>query len=336
MRAVPLFCVFGLAIGVVCSPATAQVGPALLLKPWEDGSVAELSAGAMFEPQASLRNKGEVDARVSLFESAGRTRVSTDAGDHWRLAFGYEMNYLQTDFRGQVDGLPVKLDGHLADQKFFFGARLGEWEEWTLDAGGGFGFSYQGIDDGIDSDHFVDAHGFYGVADVIASRRLDESSSIRIILDYDGNRAILPDVPLPSITYSLRVDETFNVSIGLPYSVLVWKPDGYWSVEIEYVLPTSANVTVGYEIVEDVKLFAAYQNVLNAYKINDDLGRRFFEQMRGELGLTWRACKACSLTIAGGWAFQQDISLGWDARDLDRVAKLGDAPYGRVSLALTF
>lgn len=336
MRAAMLVGVFGLAIGVVCSHATAQVGPALLLKPWESDSVAELNVGALFEPQTSLRNKGDIDARVSMYESSGRARISNEAGDRWRMAFGYDMNYLQTDFRGQTSGQPVKLDGHLADQKFFFGARLGEWEQWTLDAGGGFGFSYQGTDDGIDSDHFVDAHGFYGVADIIASRKLDENSSIRLILDYDGNRAILPDVPLPSITYSLRIDETLNLSIGLPYSVLEWTPDSKWSVSIEYFLPTAANVTVAYEIIESVKLFAAYQNVLNAYNINDNLGRRFFEQMRGELGLTWRACKACSLTIAGGWAFQQDLSLGWDARDLDRVAKLGDAPYGRVMLALTF
>lgn len=324
----------GLLVMMSAQTALAQVGPSLLLKPWNEQAQAELNVDLLFQPQKSLKDNEDIDARVSQYESFGRARFSKDVDDRWRAAFGYEMNFLDLKFNNIPPGFG--LDGHLADQRFYIGGKLGEYEGWTFHAGGGFGVSYQGTSEDIGDGSFVDAHGFYGLGDIVASHKIDDVSSIRVLLNYDGNRGIFPDVPLPSVAYSRKIDDTLNLTIGLPYSVVVWKPDAKWTVEVEYVLPVTINATVSYEIIEDFRLFGAFVNTFNSYKIDDDQGRRFFEQKRGELGLSWSPCWAFKLTVAGGYAFDQELSTGWDVRDTDTAAELGSAPYGRVAVALAF
>jgi hypothetical protein len=61
-----------------------------------------------------------------------------------------------------------------------------------------------------------------------------------------------------------------------------------------------------------------------------------FQQRRAEGGVIWRPNDEIALTVAAGYAFDQEFNIGWDTRNQDRVAKPSDEPYLRVGFEVRF
>ena len=93
----------------------------------------------------------------------------------------------------------------------------------------------------------------------------------------------------------------------------------------------------------DWAAFASYDSRFNAYTLDDDPDNRrlMFSQQRVEAGLTWdgnadNRLPGVLVTIAGGYAFDQEFSRGWDSRDDDTVRDISDEPFLRLGVRMRF
>lgn len=315
----------GLALLVMvlsAAPAKAQTGPQLLLKPWPDEARVEVRGEATFFGTAHGDSDDGEKVRLQIYESGGRAGLGSAEQP---LNVGYQFFYMN------IDSSDVALPQRLTDQQFGVGFNLCECSDgWTasLTLGGGFAGDLP----------YADSDAWYGRADLFFTHKIDDRSSVQILVNYHGNRSVFPDVPLPAVSYSHKHSDTLTWTLGVPYSGLFWVPADKWFVNIGYVLPFSLDATIGYELFTGFTLFGGFHNRFEAFHLEDDSENRrlFFEQRQLEAGLTWKVCKGFDLTVAGGYAFGQEFSRGWDARDTTSVRELSDEPYIRGGVLIRF
>lgn len=321
----------------VCSGAAAhgQVDPSLMLTPWpESAELAQGSVDVLVQDQGHVTSgPGQADSDVRILEAAARGRIRlvppTDPDamfDHGGVTLGLDNQFVHVD--RDIAGAEFDLD--LADFAAALGIGLGQFDGWDISLIAGGGHSYVEGDPG-------DNHGSaYALAGLVVSRRLDEQSDLTFVLDYNGNRSILPDVPLPGVVYSRRVSDDLRLSLGLPVSSLHWSPADRWSVDLRYVLPYSLDAVIGYRLLDELLLFASFETSLSAFRDGDGRDRIFYSRRLAQLGLTWTPWPNTSLTFAGGWAFDQEFTTGWDTRDEDEVFDVSDEPFLRAKIAVDF
>jgi hypothetical protein len=202
------------------------------------------------------------------------------------------------------------------------------------EVGGVVGIGYAG------TRPYADWDSTYFLADLILSKELDEQSSLQFNLNYNGNRNVFPDIPLPGVSYSRHSDiEGLRYIVGFPYSNITYQPDNRWTLQMGYVIPFSFTARAEYALVEHLSLFGDFGTFTRGFWLEDDAGnndRIFFTQRRLEAGLEYEAHDNVSLTLAGGWAFGQEFETGWDARDTDELREIDDAPYVRVGVQVGF
>jgi len=314
-----------LVLLVASSSAFAQTGPALMIKPFDEGQRFELWSEATFFGDGETKSTpvGEVDFDLFMYEGTGRVRLTGE--DQRSITLGVAVVLLDIE-----TSLPVISDEQLTDQSIALGIQVGEWSGWRIDAVLGIGYA--------GNDAYAESNALYGIADVIFTKELDEQSSLQIIIDYNGNRNIWPDLPLPAIAYLHKSSDTFKYTVGLPMSSLTWNPCDRSTVHLQYSVPTNFGVDVDYKVLDTVTLFGAYSRRVYAFAIHDDQDNRrlFFEQSRAEAGVRWNACANFTAEIAGGYAFSQSFEHGFDVRDTDNVVDIEDEPYVRVALNIGF
>jgi hypothetical protein len=170
------------------------------------------------------------------------------------------------------------------------------------------------------------------------SKQLDEKSRLSIIASYDGNRSLLPDIPLPGVAYTVIEDETLMWTAGLPFSSLSWRPDDHWTIEIAFALLYNFDAYVNYKIVDEFHLFGRFNSRLWAFQ-QDGLrahDRMLFTQRRVELGARVVPCDFFEVEVAGGYAFGQETNFGFDVRQHDNGTDFDDTFYVRVGGVLRF
>ncbi|MBI1375444.1 MAG: hypothetical protein GC159_22240 [Phycisphaera sp.] len=323
------------AVVVLCclgfvSESFAQSGAGLILRPWGDKQSVEASTDVTVYDTAETKGFVKDDVDIWTVDSAGRVRFSQDRG---ALSVGYDLNYMGIDDNGAFLGTPV-LPDRLVDVSFGVGMGVGKIGDWELAANAGVGSASE--------DPFGDSQGIYAIANLIATYPIDDNMSWQITLNYNGNRTFLPDIPLPAVTFNHKVNDRLWYSAGIPYSDITWKPFRPLTLNVHFVLPVTLSATATVGIFDDLDLYASYVNDIHAYhsdyidKQRSRTDRVFFEQQRVELGLNWRPCTNGSLTAAGGYAFGQSFSTGWDSRDLDTYVDLEDALYFRVGFDISF
>src|SRR5207248_5091438 len=148
-------------------------------------------------------------------------------------------------------------------------------------------------------------NGWYGKADLEVGHDIDESSSIGIVLDYDGNRPYAPDIPLPGVLYTKRLDPTLLLGIGFPFSSVEWKPAQVPKLTItaKWVIPDDADARIDYTVFKEFGVFASYALRREAFhwdQIANSQDRLLFQQRRAELGVRWTPQEWASLVVAGG------------------------------------
>lgn len=302
------------------APCFAQTGPALLLKPFEENQSVQLEAQALFEA------KGHTDAdesfTVQRYDSAGRARFDV-AQEH-----GPTVGYALTDIN--IQSHDAALPPRLIDQSFGFGMGVGKIADWEIGAAVGVGYA--------GNNPYDDSDALYALGDLIASKKLDENSSLQLMLNYDGNRTIFPDIPLPLIAYNHRVSDQFRYTIGLPLSSLTWKPGPRLTIDLQYVALATFDLAASYEIVTGWSLIGGFHNRFNGFTIDKTPGndRLFFQQRQVEAGVRWQPCQWFGLTVVGGFAFDQEFQTGFDIRDTDTVRQVSDEPYVRVAGSIGF
>jgi hypothetical protein len=303
--------------------ARGQTGVGLLFRPWEEGARVEADARAAFFADGETDADGDDDSvRLSIYESQGRVRLNGEKESPF--AAGYALYYLD------IDRDDAALPHRLVDQQVAIGAELFHCDGWAVSLIGGLGFA--------SSNPFGDSDALYGRGDLVATRKIDEFSSIQVGLSYDGNRTFLPDIPLPGFAYNRKVSDTLSYTLGLPYSSVNWVPADHWYVIASISPAPSLNIEVGCEVVENVTVYGAFRSEIRAFHIDgdDDHRRVFFEQSLLEVGVRWKPCPTCEVFAAGGLGFDQEFTRGWDTRDTDDVREISDEPYVRVGGRIRF
>ncbi|MBC8108327.1 MAG: hypothetical protein H7Z14_17205 [Anaerolineae bacterium] len=319
---------FALAVLAGASASLAQTGPELLIKPWDNKEqLVEARADAIWLDDGKLREGG--DFQLGFYETEGRARLLV--GNRADPRFGYNVTYLDIDT--DSGALPI----NLIDTSVAFGVGVLDYEGWQGGITFGLGYAAAGA--------FDDGNAYYGKADFVIGRKLDETSSIGFVIDYDGNRAAYPDVPLPGFAYTKQIDKTLSYTVGFPFSSVTWKPDPantfdhQLTLEARYQIPDAFDARIDYELVKEVGVYLAYSERYEAFKwdeLTNSNDRLLFQQKRVEGGVIWRPIEQLTFTGAVGYAFSQEFNVGWDITDQDRVAKPSDEPYLRVGLEFRF
>jgi hypothetical protein len=316
---------FALAPFALASVAEAQTGPELMLEPWQgfDGE----STDAAFENAVSARypadgevGDGTYDVGIAAYQVDTRLRLGEDRGSP---ALGYELDYMEID-----SGDPM-LPHKLVDSSVAIGAGVGQIGGWNLAATAGFGTAGDRPWDESDT--------FYGKASLMGSYRVDRNRSWLVGISYDGNRTILPDVPMPLISYRER-SETAEIELGFPRSSIEFEPADRVTIKGAYVPVVNLTGEVSYRIEESVSVYGSYSRESSAYQLerDPDTRRFFFEGNRLETGVRYDPHETLRLVAAGGYTFSREFSRGWDVRSEDTVRELSNEPYFRAALEVQF
>jgi hypothetical protein len=318
IRALPA----GLVVLLAATCAQAQSGAALLLKPWKADALAEVAASSILQGQSHTDTGPADDVQIWRSEASGRYRLSPS--DPSRLSIGF--NLLQVDIDSDNSRLPERL----SDQSVGVGFGIHKEGDWEigLTLGGGY----------AGDNPYGDGDALYAQGNIIVSQRIDENQSIQYLLNYNGNRTFLPDIPLPGVVYHHRVDDQLSYSVGLPISSIRWSPCDPVSIRVSYLLPYTLDVDADYRLCPAGVLFLGFHNRFDAFHLDSARGheRLFYSARYAEAGVRWEPCDWVHGLIALGYTFSQEFSTGWDSRDLHNTIDIENAPYLRLGIDLKF
>lgn len=324
------FAIAGVATLATSQLALAQTGPDLLLGSFDEGRVAKLKADAIYVFDGETDNN-DADTQLSIYNASGLFKLDLDS-------FAKDMNLNRAQPRGGFEFTMLDLDtddsalpGQFTDMSIGAGMGIGKGSKWVAGISVALGFA--------SANAFGDGNGWYGKADLAVGYTFNDKESLGFILDYDGNRTFLPDVPLPGFVYKRTLNDQTKISVGFPFTDLEYKPDDNWTIALRYVIPDGGEASVEYKITEPVRVYALLSSQNEAFhwdELADADDRVLFFQRRVELGVRGTYNDQFSFFLAGGYAFSQQFEVGWDSRDTDEIAELSDEPYARVGFELNF
>jgi hypothetical protein len=308
---------------LVSAQASAQASSAMMLLPFPQGQPFDGKAVTTLIPTETDSSAGD-DLDASIFALDARVRPVQDAR---AFTLGTEIRHI--DLETDDPALPERL----VRTELAAGMQLDPIDAFDLTWQPGFtagvGFA--------SSNALHDGQAWYGLASIFAQTRLSERSSLTVGVDYDGNRSIFPDAPLPLVLYNVALDEQLQLLLGYPINGMVWTPDERFTLAVTLIgiVPV---IEATYELSEQWSIFAALQATNDAFHVADapEGENLFFSGYRAEAGVRYGLGNGLSLEAAGGFAFNQEFQTGPDVRDLDTVRELDDAVYVRMGASLAF
>jgi hypothetical protein len=311
-----------LALLLCASSASAQTGAPLLVKPWpEKDQLFEGRAEALFFDAGHDKSSGMRD-QLDMYDSVGRFRILP--GNEVSPRIGYE--FMRLDFHGHDPRIPNRL----SDDSIAFGTGVYKGNGWL--AGITVGAGYAG------NNEFGEGRAWYGKADLVIAKEINETDALGIIIDYDGHRTYAPDLPLPGFGYSHRFDPMLSVVAGLPYSSISWKPIAHLDIEGEYYLITDFRINIGYEFIPHWTVYGAVANTQDTFEIaglpKDK--RLLYQQRRAEAGIRFAPTDNLSFSAGIGYAWGTKLKTGFDFRSTAGLIDLSDEPYARAALEFRY
>jgi hypothetical protein len=318
----------GLALSValvllMASGASAQTNSALLAKPFPKELLVQSEAGGLVL-EGGHTQKSDHDFHLGIYGTQGMFRLMP--GEVASPRIGY--NFLYLDTHTSLPGFPERL----VDQSVAFATPIGKYEDWIFGASLGVGYAGDSF--------FGDGDAYYGLASLAAIRQIDDASALVFVLDYDGNRTFLPDIPIPGVEYVRRIGDTLEMTLGVPLSSVRWKPADQLTIELAYYIPYDVRLDIGYEVIPHVTLFGRTRQETEGFYV-DGLGQNYyrilFEQRRAEAGLRYSPDEHLNFDVALGYAWGGEFSSGFSTRSSTReIADISDEPYIRAGLELRY
>jgi hypothetical protein len=306
-----------MSLSTVCM---AQTGASLITAPFEEGTKVEVQFNGQWQGDGHIEGTN-TDVTLHLYDGQARAQLTSD---ELGLTFGAAVTAID------IAGSGALLDS-LMDQSYALGFNVGKVGDWKVSAVLGAGYNGRSP--------YGDANALYGKADLIFATKPTDKTMWQVIIDYDGNRSFMPDVPLPSVSYSDWSNDAFTWTLGFPYSSFTWHPTDKCALEVGAVLIYDIHVTTTYELSDSLEFFAGYTSRTDAFRVDNDspsARRLIFSQQTVELGVSYEPCKEFELTVAGGYAFDQKFDYGFDSRTDNTVADVSDEPYLRVAAEMKF
>jgi hypothetical protein len=297
----------------------AQSGVDLMVRPFPEGTILEMRGEALGLFSAEVEQTGD-DFNLGIYDLEGRYRLHP--GHRVDPRFGFDVTVL--DIGGDFNGLPDRL----TDTAVAFGMGVLEQNGWL--GGASIGIGYAG------ANTFGDGNAVYGKFDLAIGKQLSENQEIGFVLDYDGNRSVYRDLPLPGFVYRMRLyEKRLLIAAGFPYTSFEWRPDEHWTLELRWNIPDDVSLFVNYQIAEGLGVFASIRRRIDSFhwdEIPNANDRLFFEQRRAEIGISYEPAERLRGELAIGYAFSQEFSTGWNQTETDLVGDISDEPYLRIGL----
>jgi len=306
MRILPILAAALLAFA---SAAAAQhTNSGLMLVPMAEDNDVEIDAE--INGYLETKTRAGFDYGMQFMGVRGRVRLAPKLGlDSPRL--GFEVLYLDTDT------LDPRIPDHLSETAVALGFGLKDpIDGWYILGTAGVGFA---------GDHAFTGRGWYGLASVSGFKAFSKKSFWSIGLDFDGNRVIWPDVPIPVVTWTYIPNEKVRFTIGFPIASLTWKPVDWFTFDFTFVPPIRARGAVTFHVGKKWDLFVRYRGATFGFTVDAnprDHDRLFYTEERVEFGVAWRPREKFELSVTAGWAFERRFRSGFDVRSTDNVAIL--------------
>ncbi|MEM8781515.1 MAG: hypothetical protein AAGE65_01550 [Planctomycetota bacterium] len=311
-------------LALLVFPAAGQTNFALLTSPWDAAGPIDQVAGYLFIP-TETDSPDSADLDLNILRTGGRFRPDRESPQ--KLTFAYELTHLDL---GTSDPL---LPERLNDVAVAGGMILGQFEafdnRWQW--GGSVGFGH------ASTNPFGDGSGWYALGSAFASTRLSPTTGLTLGVDFDGNRTVFPDIPLPALVYSNRLSEQFTFVVGFPLNRIVYTPSDRWTF-IVAAAGIAFEADAFYKLTDSVTLFAKYGGDTDGFQLADEDSdeRLFFSAQIIEGGVQYTFDTGVTFSVSGGLAFDQEFEQGFDLRDTDNVRDLDDAGFVRVAGRIEF
>lgn len=157
------------------------------------------------------------------------------------------------------------------------------------------------------------------------------TDSLAFSFDYQGNAPFLPDVPLPGLQY-IHTGKTLRYTLGFPTDSITWTPLPQVTLEVRCAVPYTGFARAAYQCFPGFSLYTSCTNFFEGFQPSNDHSnhRIFFQMCHAEAGLRYVYRDWFDVTLDLGYAFDQDLSRGFDVRDLSPVGQLSDRPYAAL------
>lgn len=161
-----------------------------------------------------------------------------------------------------------------------------------------------------------------------------------VLLSYDNTRTFLRHAPLPGGGYLYSPDRSLTVLAGVPFSMVRWVPVERLTLSAMYGFPRRLHAEAEYELVKDVKVFAAFDWTNMSFLRHgrgDYRNRLAYHEKRLGGGVRWRISEQVSLEAAAGAAFDR---FWYEAKEYDdrhgTKIDLDCGPFAKVNVAVRF
>ncbi len=295
--------VFLLPMFLLLLPAvrsSAQTGPDILIKPWETNQAFDISTEAVFEASNPTQENHADDVQLNIYDAMGRYRVIPSQKASPTL--GYEAMYVDVDTHDPA------LPRHLWDASVGFAQPVAEIYKWFVVVTGAVGYAGESP--------FSDPHAVYFTGNIVVGRKYTDDKILLFALNYDGNRAFVPDLPILAVQYADRISPNLAYVIGFPNNTITYEPI------------SGLQVVAGWE--------TSYTDRLTGFHLSTlpEDRRLFLQEHRAEIGFRFNVTNIFRFTVGGGWAFGQEFSEGFDSRSTVPLRHLRDGAFWRAKIEI--
>lgn len=299
-----------------------QIGPRMVDEPWKDEPhYADTFDELFFFERADVEGS-EDSARIFFWYSRGRIKPERNSTDP-AFALGYRI------ITADISSDRSAIDGQLNDVAVSAMVRIGELiPGWKLRLIAGMGTANDG--------HWSDADALYGTATADFETELGEASSLHLGVTWDGNSALLPDIPLPYVSYAYWPTDGLKLAVGTRDAVVAWKPLERLELKLEYGFPVDFSAEADCALAWGASLFARYEKSLSGFTINDREHRRiFYDHDIVAAGLRW-VTYWFDASVGAGWAIDREFRSGFDLRDLEMAGEIASGAFAYIRVQGTF
>lgn len=308
------------ALAFLEAPARAETRSNLMLRPMPEGKNADLKVE--INRYLEAKTDAGLDYDMQLFATRGRVRVAPKLERRSPLV-GWDVLYIDTETADPR--VPSSLTETSVAVGFGFPAG-----DWIIGVTAGVGFA---------GDKPFTGRGWYGLGSISTTKRLNERDILQFGLDFDGNRPIFPDIPLPIVVWTRTWSEKVRTSIGFPFLGITWEPATWFTFEFRGIPGIFQTGSLSFHVHEQWDIFVRYRGANFRFFVDsfpNDHRRLFYTEQRAELGVTATVAERWQISFAAGWAFEREYGTGWDVRDTSTLVALDKTPFFGLTVSVTF
>ncbi|HQY87327.1 MAG TPA: hypothetical protein PK402_01625, partial [Tepidisphaeraceae bacterium] len=242
----------------LASSASAETGADLLLKVFPENKNYSLNLDAAYVFNGEEEDHAQEDFQLNTFDASGAMKLTLNSVipgiDKSQPRAGFDVTVF--DIHDDANVIP----DNLTDMSVGVGFGVLSYKGWLAGVWLGVGYAGENV--------FNDGNAIYGKAGLGIGYEIDKKSSLAFFIDYDGNRTLMPDVPLPGAIYRRHLTDELQMGFGLPFSDILWTPSEQWELRLTYFIPDSFDIEANYHITKKFGIFGALNSTGNAFNVN--------------------------------------------------------------------